>query len=92
MASSVMFQKDQEEIKKSVRTVKAILLVTFIGLATMWGVFVGYALWRLGPGGYTRDDAKEDRQVICEALKTYAVGDANKDWVCPLVPNEGKRE
>lgn len=83
--------KHEKEIRRSVKAVKYILGVTLLGLAVMWGTFVGWAIWRMGPGGYTRDDAQADRLVICEALKTYVVGNANKDWVCPLIPNEGDR-
>lgn len=57
-------------------------LVTFIGLSACWlAVFVWIA-WRIGPGGYSAEDAQIDRFRMCELVHQLHPKDTFK---CPFI-------
>ena len=78
---AVMFKKDKD-IRRDFVHLRIWFGVMFLGLATLWFVFVGWVLWRMGPGGYSALDAQMDRDALCEILdKDFKHG----NWVCPPI-------
>lgn len=60
----MMFTKDPEVVADFMR-LRILLVVTFLGLGLIWVAFFAWVFWRMGPGGYSAEDANADRKNIC---------------------------
>ena len=77
-----MFERDPEMVASFV-TLRWVMIVTFLGLGLLWTVVIGWVIWRLGPGGYSAQDAQEDRMALCaEMKKSFQHDDV---WDCPPI-------
>lgn len=63
-------------------TLRLFLSVTFLGIGLLWVAFFGWVAWRLGPGGYSANDAQEDRQRMCDLIETLH---PNHGHLCPKI-------
>lgn len=77
-----------EATVRNFRQLRLLVFVTFFGLFLIWMTFFSWVFWRLGPGGYSAQDAQKDRIALCEELDQNfkpALG-----WICPSIEEAGE--
>ena len=62
-------ENHDKHVAREFQMLRLWLSITFIGLFLVWTVFVGWVVYRLGPGGYSAADAQADRTKICQMIE-----------------------